>query len=101
MNAKKELLRAVGDEKIICAEIEFYPFYEDKEAKLRLKKGHSTEELFNFFNQLDFEYDNGYGTQELYGIVWLEDEAWLERGEYDGSEWWSYEKCPEIKEYLL
>jgi hypothetical protein len=45
---------------------------------------------------LDFEYDNGYGGQELYGTVWLVDETWLSRGEYDGSEWWEHNVLPVI-----
>jgi hypothetical protein len=52
---------------------------------------------------LDFEYDNGYGGQELFGYVVFKDNTWLERGEYDGSEWWEYQKCPtynEIKEKI-
>ena len=53
-----------------------------------------------FFEDLDYHYDANYGTQELDGIVWLEDGTWLERGEYDGSEWWEHTSCPEIPPYL-
>ena len=49
---------------------------------------------------LDFEYDNGYGTQEVFGVVWFADGTWAERGEYDGSEWWEHHTIPEIPEHL-
>ena len=45
-----------------------------------------------------FRYDNGYGGHEIPGdlIVIFSDKSWLSRGEYDGSEWWEYNKCPKI-----
>ena len=39
----------------------------------------------SFLNDLNFEYDSGYGGQELYGTVWFKDNTWAGRGEYDGS----------------
>jgi hypothetical protein len=51
-------------------------------------------------NDLDFEYDSGYGQQELYGIVWLTDGSWLSREEYDGSEWWQHRFLPPVPLYL-
>ena len=48
----------------------------------------------------DVEYDDGWGTQELDGIVVFTDCSWLERGEYDGSEWWEYRTTPSITDYL-
>ena len=42
------------------------------------------------------EYDNGYGGAEVHLIyIIFKDKSWLQRGEYDGSEWWDYMKCPE------
>jgi len=48
---------------------------------------------------LDFRYDGGYGGQELFGTVWLKDGTWMERGEYDGSEWWEHRTRPEIPNF--
>lgn len=45
---------------------------------------------------LDWNYHDGYGTQELFGTIWYDDGTWSERGEYDGSEWWEYRQCPEL-----
>ena len=40
----------------------------------------------------DFEYDRGYGCQEIAEdlIVYFNDGSFLSRKEYDGSEWWEY-----------
>lgn len=47
------------------------------------------------FEQLaDIEYDNGYGAPEVATdlIIQFTDRSYLQRNEYDGSEWWSYPK---------
>ena len=49
---------------------------------------------------LDFEYDNGYGGQVLHGTIWMDDDTWVDRGEYDGSEWWKWNFLPDIPKYL-
>jgi len=49
---------------------------------------------------LDFEYDDGYGSQELFGVVVFKDGTWLDREEYDGSEWWDYRKCPTYNDII-
>ncbi len=37
------------------------------------------------------EYDDGYGSQEVASdLVVVGKDFWLERHEYDGSEWWEY-----------
>lgn len=43
---------------------------------------------------LDFDYDSGYGGQELFGHIWYADGTWSNRGEYDGSEWWELVEPP-------
>ena len=48
---------------------------------------------------MDFNYDDGYGSQELDGVVLFKDNTWLERGEYDGSEWWEYKTPPTIEDF--
>lgn len=96
LNARKELLEAVKDTaKIKCASIHCVRFeYEASQKTLILN--HSEQNYNEFLNSLDFEYDGGYGGQELYGTVWLEDGTWLSRGEYDGSEWWKHNVLPAI-----
>lgn len=101
LNAKKELLEAVKDTaKIKCASIS-NGRWEDEAIKIVLKLNHTNDEYNEFLNSLDFEYDSGYGGQELYGTVWLEDGTWLSRGEYDGSEWWEHNVLPAISAECL
>ena len=49
----------------------------------------------NFKNISNFNYDNGYGGNEIGGtLLIVGDTWWLERGEYDGSEWWEFKEHP-------
>ena len=104
-NAKQELLGALEKVKgvIKCATIKRDRGYWDDDGiytsspAILLKEGYTPAEYEEFLEKLNFEYDNGYGGQILHGIVWLmEDNTWIERGEYDGSEWWVYRECPSI-----
>lgn len=41
------------------------------------------------------DYNNGYGGQEIaQDLIVAGDDWWLERHEYDGSEWWEYKSKP-------
>ena len=101
LNAKEELLEAVKDTaKIKCASIT-YRRWEKEVSKKALKLNHTNDEYNEFLNSLDFIYDSGYGSQELYGTVWLEDGTWLSRGEYYGAEWWKHNTSPDIPSECL
>lgn len=102
MNAKDELTRVVAgtDTNIRGAFISYELDYQADPKCFELKEGHAEVELDAFLDSLDFEYDDGYGGQQLFGTVWLTDGTWLERGEYDGSEWWEHRVCPTIPETL-
>lgn len=100
MNAKKEFLNHIGERKVKCAKIAFGYVYSDDSYKY-LKLDHNAEQYMDFLEAIDINYDNGYGGQELYGIIWYEDGTWSERGEYDGSEWWEYKSVPEIDKELI
>lgn len=105
-NAKQEFVRALREKNPKCAEIFYNPcmLWEEEEAPksntFTLKVGHTWEEFEEFLNQLDFDYDSGYGGQELFGTVWFHDGTWMGRGEYDGSEWWEHYMMPQIPEHL-
>lgn len=45
-----------------------------------------------FTELADFEYDNGFGGQEIASDlkIFFKDGTYMWRGEYDGSEWWNY-----------
>lgn len=45
-------------------------------------------------------YNNGYGSAEIdTSLVVVGDDWWLERAEYDGSEWWEFKTMPKKDEY--
>jgi len=52
---------------------------------------------FDRFRELaeGLEYDDGFGSAEIAtDLVIVGNTWWLERGEYDGSEWWTYKTMP-------
>ncbi len=104
MNAREEFLRNVRGKarvKCVCIYTESGEYDANgdwtKSYKV-LKVGYTPKEYEQFLKELNFEYSNGYGGQELFGEIWLEDGTWFDRGEYDGSEWWVYQACPPIDE---
>lgn len=55
-----------------------------------------------FFKKANFEYDAGYGAQEVAAdIIIVGDEFIMTREEYDGSEWWKYTKPIEMPKEKL
>lgn len=51
-----------------------------------------------FIERADTEYDNGIGAPEVAQdlVIVLRDGSWMERAEYDGSEWWSLKRTPRM-----
>ena len=88
INAQKELI-----EHIDGGEVEFVSIAFQKEygSEPLIIKG----SLNDILPMLDFNYDNGYGGQELFGYIWFTDGTWSERREYDGSEWWERKERPD------
>lgn len=101
-NAKKELLEVLEEctAKIKCASIKF-GWDLNCQVQKTLKVNYSQKDYDEFLNSLDFTYDDDYGTQYLYGIVWLEDDTWLSRMDYDGFEWWQHNILPSIPNECL
>ena len=87
MNAKEELIKHVAGKEVAFVSIIFNNSISD----IIVIKG----ELEEVLPLLDFDYNNGYGWQELFGYIWYTDGTWSERGEYDGFEWWEYKKRPD------
>jgi hypothetical protein len=95
MNAKQELLAHI--EKIERRKNNSVKFvsivFEKSWGNEILIKGTLEEVL----PKLDFDYNDGYGSQELDGTIWFSDGTWSEREEYDGSEYWEYKLgCPDL-----
>ena len=104
MNAKDEFIKHTGEVSagIICAllvrEIFDSEYCGYVNVEYILPTNYTADEYDKFLQTIDFEYDNGFGGQEIYGVVIYDDKSWSERGEYDGSEWWEYKSLPEIPE---
>jgi hypothetical protein len=96
VNAKSEFLAFTKDKAIKCVYITKY----SEERESILKVGHTEEEYQAFLETLDYEYDRGFGLQEVFGTIWFEDGTWCDRWEYDGSEGWQYHTVPEIPDNL-
>jgi hypothetical protein len=100
MNAKQEFLEEIRGRDLICAKIGIDTT--DFGNKIRwfiLKDNYAKEDWERFCDELDFEYDDGYGAQELFGVILFKD-SYSDRYEYDGSEWWANHKMLTIKEVL-
>jgi hypothetical protein len=48
----------------------------------------------------EIQYYDGFGIQELFGYVVFNDNTWLEREAYEGSEWWEYRSIYKILEKI-
>jgi hypothetical protein len=112
INAKKEFLDITEGLEVLCATISvcgdeltshWFPKNSNivKDKSLTLPVNYTQEEYQNFLNELDFEYDDSWGHQYLYGTIWLKDGRWIERLEYDGSESWRLVEHPKIPNELL
>ena len=102
-NAKEEFLRHTANKEVLCVSISYQDFctQERPMSDNSLKHSYTQEEYDLFIKSLDFDYDDGFGGQELFGTIWYKDGTWSDRREYDGSEWWEYHSCPIIPKSLL
>lgn len=102
-NLKEELNNHIDTKSVKCIYLKYDKFFgceDELVEEYYLKIGYTDEDKKEFLSKLDFEYDDGYGSQELFGTIWYEDGSWSERGEYDGAEWWEHKLCPPISEEL-
>lgn len=87
--ATKEWFKRIKFAKIDC-----------DETHLILPSKRTEEDELAFYKGLAFiNYYEG-GGQELYGIIAFNDGTWLDRGEYDGSEWWQKHSFPREEDYI-
>lgn len=99
-NAKDEFLGQIKDKDVLCSSIVLEYEFECQKTFI-LKIGYTLDEFNLFLQNLNFTYDNSYGSQNLYGTIWYKDGTWSERAEYDGSEWWVHKVCPPIPDIVL
>lgn len=101
MNARKEILDILNKINKNTTDIKYasirydWNYDENSYKNIKLSSNHNNIQLNQFLLDLDFEYDNGFGLQELFGYIVFNDNTWLSRHEYDGSENWEYNHCPE------
>ncbi len=99
-NAKEEFLEEIKDKKLVCARIGVDRYDFGQKIKWFVLKNNYSEEDFKLFcEELSFEYDGGFGSQELFGIILFED-SFSNRHEYDGSEYWDNHKMPTVEEVV-
>lgn len=100
INAKQEFLdhikeRCVGGRTVRCAKISIHNARNSVYSILPV--GYTPEDWEVFLEEINLDYNDGFGGQNLYGTIWYTDGVtWSQRGEYDGSEWWEFQSCPEI-----
>jgi hypothetical protein len=102
MNAKNEFIEHTkyANSPIKCASIQQMDIYTHKIIRvINLFENYSPEDMDTFLNELNFDYNDGYGGQTLFGTIWYMNGQWSSRSEYDGSEWWDHQQCPNISFY--
>jgi hypothetical protein len=103
-NAKGELLGFLLREcmpEVLCIRIMYEDDMSEDAYNIRLKVGYTPEEFEKFLSKLNFNYNNGFGMQCMYGEIWFKDGTWATRCEYDGSECWQYHRRPEVPSELI
>lgn len=66
-----------------------YEYFNEESDRVEIPKEIFIEQAKNT------NYNNGYGRAEInLSLIIVGDNWWLERNEYDGSEWWVYKKMP-------
>lgn len=98
INARKEFCDHIAGRKVIAARFTFRIDKTDDEedddsdrtVTAVLYVDYTEQEWLEFLAALDFDYNNGYGCQYLFGTIWYDDQTFSKRAEYDGSEWWQH-----------
>lgn len=97
VNIKQELLSHVEgmyNVKAVQLKLECYIEYQKSVQLFHLPEDYSETQLEDFLCDIDTTYDNGYGSQMLYGFIWWKDGTWSSRYEYDGAEEWVHHSLP-------
>ena len=62
---------------------------------------HTKMTVKEFLEHANVEYNDGYGLEEINtDLILVGKDFWLERGTYDGSEWWEYKSMPNINDFV-
>ena len=62
---------------------------------------HTKMTVKDFLEHANVEYNGGYGIEEINTkLILVGKDFWLERHEYDGSEWWEYKSMPNVNDFV-
>lgn len=62
---------------------------------------HTKVTVKEFLEHANVEYKNGFGIEEINtDLILVGKDFWLERHEYDGSEWWEYKSMPNVNDFV-
>lgn len=102
MNAKEEFLQHTANRAVKCTEIALFNYSTYKLNGLAdLPVDYTQDELDAFLKAINIRYNDSYGAQILFGVIWYADGTYSTRWEYDGSEGWEHHQCPVIPEKLI
>lgn len=93
-NLKQETIEALAEKGYTPKDVEFvmvtrYPMCEEEMPE------EFEIDVESFWKEADQRYDEGYGTPEVSSsLKVVGKDWWLERAEYDGSEWWEFKQMP-------
>jgi len=96
-NAKEEFLSIISGYKLVASEIQYHDNEIGVYRDIKLKPLFSQVDYDIFLESFNHTYDNGFGGQNLYGVIFCEDGVWMQRGEYDGSEWYDIYQYPDMR----
>ena len=102
LDETKEILLNHGK---CCEDVEFVVGLSSSAEEYLRWSSHSNDELVRttwgeFAAQANKNYDNGFGGTEVLEVTMIVGkDFWLERHEYDGSEWWEYKELPKAENY--
>ena len=97
MNAKKEILGHINNREVEFIRVEIL----DRRGLSSVMTKPIEGKLDEVLPLVDFDYDDGYGSQKLGGVIWYADGTWSDRREYDGSEWWEHHVRPSLPDNTL
>ena len=97
LNLKEETLEVIGSREVDEYHLVYLgTSFEEEGTQIYNGKGDIN---WDTIPQEYLEYYAGYGTQYWDGWVTFKDSnSWIERNEYDGSEWWSVYSKPSLKD---
>ncbi len=69
--------------------------------QILLPVNYNLNEFQTFLEKLDFENTDPWGSQAMFGTVWLTNGRWLERTDYYDGDWWQLKEYPTFPPYVI